>query len=194
MRNRPNQAVDKPARLTESVDRDEHIDAESFETTLLTADHDIARFDSGEPETDTWLARSAWRAQQQGSARTRVLTRPGQRRVLGFYAVVPHDTHRAGLPSAAAGGLRVVPGYLIAQLAVDRSLQGRGMGAALLLDALETIAAAARTVGGRLVVVDAVTDAVLRFYERYGFVRIGQTRRLYLKISRIESSLSNNRT
>lgn len=160
-----------------------------FVTELLTAEHELDGFASGEEETDTWLRRNALRAQQQGSARIRVLTRRGDRRVLGYYAISPHDTYREDVPRAAAGGLRIVPGYLVAQLAVDRSLQGQGLGGELLLDALITIAAAARTVGGRLVVVDAVAEGAVAFYERYGFIRIGDSLRLYQKISRIQASL-----
>ncbi len=164
--------------------------APAFVTGLLGPGHDVSEFDSGESETDDWLRAKALRTQRQGSARTRVLTRRDDPKVLGFYAVAPHDTHRADVPGSAAGGLTVVPGYLIAQLAADRSLQGEGIGGELLLDALETVVAAANAAGGRLVVVDAVHERALGFYERYGFVRIGQTRRLYMKVSRIESSLA----
>lgn len=163
----------------------------AFLTELLGPDHDVAAFDSGEPETDDWLRGNALRTQRQGSARTRVLLRPGDPRVLGFYAIAPHDTHRENLPGSAAGGLSVVPGYLIAQLAVDRRMQGQGLGAELLRDALETVVMAAEAAGGRLVVVDAVDESALRFYERFGFMRIGQTLRLYMKISRIQSSLES---
>ena len=113
----------------------------------------------------------------------------GDRRVLGYSAIGPHDTHRDDVPRAAAGGLRIVPGYLVAQLAVDRSLQGQGIGGELLLDALITITAAAQTVGGRLVVVDAVKEGAVAFYERHGFIRIGDSLRLYQKISRIQGSI-----
>lgn len=161
-----------------------------FVTGLLSPDHDVSGFDSGEPETDNWLRVNGLRTQRQGSARTRVLTRPDDVRVLGFYAVAPHDTHREDLPGSAAGGLTVVPGYLIAQLAVDRSVQGQGMGGELVLDAMETVVTASNAAGGRLVVVDAIHDRALGFYQRYGFIRIGQTQWLYLKVARIESSLA----
>jgi len=159
-----------------------------FRTELLTAAHDVSAFDSGEDETDSWLRRHALRAQQQGSARTRVLIHPGQTFVLGYYAVTPHDTYRENLPAAAAGGLSIVPGFLIAQLAIDRSIQGRGMGAELLYDALQTIVAASDVVGGRLVIVDALHEQAARFYEHFGFTRINGTLRLYAKISRIHNS------
>ncbi len=160
-----------------------------FVTELLIAEHELDGFDSGEEEMNTWLRRNALRAQQQGSGRTRVLTRRGDRRVLGYYAISPHDTYREDVPKSAAGGLRIVPGYLVARLAVDRTLQGQGLGGELLLDALITIAAAAQTVGGRLVVVDAVNEGAVAFYERYGFIRIGHGLRLYQKISRVHASL-----
>lgn len=72
---------------------------------------------------------------------------------------------------------------------MDRSLQGQEIGGELLLDALITIAAAAQTVRGRLVVVDAVAEGTVAFHERYGFIRVGDSLQLYLKIARIESSL-----
>jgi len=160
-----------------------------FRTELLTAAHDVSAFDSGEDETDIWLQRNALRAQQQGSARVRVLVQPGQTLVLGYYAVTPHDTYRENLPVTAAGGLSVVPGYLIAQLAIDRSIQGQGLGAELLFDALQTIVAASSVAGGRLIIVDALHEQAIRFYEHFGFTRIDGTSRLYAKISRIRGSL-----
>ena len=160
-----------------------------FLTELLGPAHDLDAFDSGVAETDEWLRHHALRTQQQGSARTRILRRPTDQRVLGFYAVAPHDTHREDLPGGAAGGLSIVPGYLIAQLAVDRSLQGQGVGAELLLDAMETIVVAAQAAGGRLMVVDALHADLLAFYQRFGFIRIGKTLRLYMKISRIRAAL-----
>ena len=161
-----------------------------FCTELLAAAHDVSAFSSGEDETDMWLRCNALRAQQQGCARTRVLVHPGQTFVLGYYAVAPHDTYRENLPAATAGGLSIVPGYLIAQLAVDRSIQGQGMGAELLYDALQTIGAASDVADGRLVIVDALHEQAARFYERFGFTRISRTSRLYVKISRIRSSLA----
>ena len=109
--------------------------------------------------------------------------------MFGYYAIAPHDTYRENLPSTAAGGLHVVPGYLIAQLAIDRNIQGQGMGAELLYDAMRTVVAASEMAGGRLVVVDAVRDQAVHFYEHFGFIRIGETLRLYAKISRLRNSL-----
>jgi GNAT superfamily N-acetyltransferase len=48
-----------------------------------------------------------------------------------------------------------IPALLLAKLALDQRLQGQGLGAELLAHALTTIVTAARSAGGRIVVVDA---------------------------------------
>src|SRR5262249_36759342 len=62
-----------------------------------------------------------------------------------------------------------VPGVLIGRLAVDRSCQGRGLGADLLRDAVLRIVGAAEIVGVRAILVHAMSDDAKRFYERFGF-------------------------
>ncbi|HZE17673.1 MAG TPA: GNAT family N-acetyltransferase, partial [Mycobacterium sp.] len=61
---------------------------------------------------------------------------------------------------------------LLARLAVDRSQQGKGVGAMLLAEALRKAVAAGEVAAARLIVVDAVDEDAAAFYERYGFVRI----------------------
>jgi GNAT superfamily N-acetyltransferase len=58
---------------------------------------------------------------------------------------------------------------LLARLAVDRTLQGRGVGAGLLKDALLRAADAADTIGARALLVHAKDDEARRFYEHFGF-------------------------
>ncbi|MDR3360392.1 MAG: hypothetical protein LBO20_07065 [Bifidobacteriaceae bacterium] len=63
-----------------------------------------------------------------------------------------------GMSRRLGGGISALPGYRLARLALDVSLQGQGLGWDLLWDALETICAAARIGGGRIVVVDPVSS------------------------------------
>jgi GNAT superfamily N-acetyltransferase len=50
-----------------------------------------------------------------------------------------------------------------------RDLHGQGLGAELLVYALTTIVTAARSAGGRLVVVDALDDGAVDFYRAHDF-------------------------
>jgi len=58
---------------------------------------------------------------------------------------------------------------LLARLAVDIGEQGRGLGKALLFDALQRIEEAAEIVGVRAVMVHAIDDGARRFYEYFNF-------------------------
>ena len=58
---------------------------------------------------------------------------------------------------------------LLARLAVDRTWQGKGLGAALLLDALRRILAAADIVGVRAALVHAKDETARQFYEHFDF-------------------------
>ena len=108
-----------------------------FLSTPLGADHRVDGFNCGKGPLTSWLHDQARRAQTAGTARTYVWTRPLQPDVLAYFAVAPTQVARADLPAAGlAGGFSVIPGYLLARLALDRELQGQGLGSELLLDAL----------------------------------------------------------
>ncbi|MEJ7825346.1 MAG: hypothetical protein WKF48_07935 [Solirubrobacteraceae bacterium] len=97
---------------------------------------------------DHWLRDEALRAQRAGTAHTTVWTAPDSPLVAGFYAIAPTLFAKADLPSRSmSAGYSTVPGYLLARLALDRSLHGEGLGTQLLLDALERIVSAATEVG-----------------------------------------------
>jgi len=68
-----------------------------------------------------------------------------------------------GLPNYPIGVV------LLARLAVDRREHGRGLGRALLKDALLRAVSAAEIVGVRAVLVHALNDEARRFYARFDF-------------------------
>jgi GNAT superfamily N-acetyltransferase len=138
------------------------------------------------PSLNDWLRRTAITAQAKGVTVTDVRADAG--RVVAYYSVSPTAVVSDGLPRGATTGLDVIPGYLLGRLALDRSLQGQGMGERLLVHALERIVRAADEGGGRLVVVDAIDDAAAGFYEHFGFVRIAGTMRLFMKVATIREA------
>jgi GNAT superfamily N-acetyltransferase len=58
---------------------------------------------------------------------------------------------------------------IVARLAVDRSFQGRGLGAVLLRDALIRAEAGAQIIGARALLVNAKDETARGFYERFDF-------------------------
>ena len=63
-----------------------------------------------------------------------------------------------------------VPMAVLGRLAIDRSMQGMGLGAALLQDAVLRVQQAASIMGIRGVLVHAISDQARAFYEHHGFI------------------------
>lgn len=162
----------------------------SYTSARLTAEHDTARFACGHETLDRWLREQALGAEQARVSATTVWTPVGEARVVGFYSVSPTLLRRDELPSRSmAGGYSEVPGYLLGRLALDQTLHRKHLGSQLLLDALELIVEASARSGGRVIVVDAIDDLALAFYEHHDFVRIAQTRRLVMKVATARHAL-----
>lgn len=94
--------------------------------------------DSGEDTLDTWLRRAARQAEAANTGRTFVWSEPGSPAVVGYFTLAAHLIRRSDVPrSVGHGSPEAIPAILLARLALHRSLQGRGLGGQLLLDALE---------------------------------------------------------
>lgn len=63
---------------------------------------------------------------------------------------------------------------LLGRLAVDKAYKGRGLGADLLLHAMQTAKKLSQMMGLAYVIVDAKDDTAKAFYERFGFVELSQ--------------------
>lgn len=109
-------------------------------------------------------------------------------RVVGYYAIAPTGIGRATLPRSATGhSPDPVPGFLLAKLALDRTLQGdpdHKWGTQLVVDALRRILAAAHHSGGRVIVVDADNERLVPFYTAHSFLPArSNPLRLYMKVA-----------
>jgi len=91
--------------------------------------------------------------------------------VAGFYALAPTAILPASMPRSLRTGQppNPVPCLLLGQLATDLKWAGRGVGTALLADALRRIVRAADLVGGRALVVKAIDVEAAEFWRRPGF-------------------------
>ncbi len=136
----------------------------------LHENHDLTRFDCGRhPSLNQWLRRYALVNQRNESARTYVVCRGSA--VVGYYSLAAGSVAKEEAPARIAKGLakHPVPVVILARLAVDHREQGRGLGKALLKDALLRIVSAADTIGVRAVLVHALDEAARDFYRKFGF-------------------------
>ena len=137
---------------------------------LLTAAHGVAAFDSGVASLDDWLRRRALANQVSGASRIYVVATP-EDRVVGYYALASGALAHADAPSRIKRNMPdPVPMAVIGRLAIDRSMQGRGLGVALLQDAVLRVRQAASIMGIRGVLAHAISDDARAFYEHHGFI------------------------
>ncbi len=110
----------------------------------LRREHLLDRFDCGKEDLNRFLIRQAWNNQQARSAQTYVLAK--DLRVLGYYSLaagsVSHDEATERVKKGLAR--HPIPVILLARLAVDVSIHGKGVGSALLKDASATDRASGR--------------------------------------------------
>jgi GNAT superfamily N-acetyltransferase len=128
-------------------------------------------FACGVPSLDTWLTDHALGAGAMGSARTYVVVDEEQERVVGYYALTVASIESDLATARAAKGMprHPIPAVLLARLAVDEGVHGRGIGAMLLEDAMRRTLLVADETGIRLLLVHAVNEEAKGFYEHYGF-------------------------
>lgn len=130
--------------------------------------HDLSAFDSGVPALDDWLRRHASRNQESGASRTYVICSEG--RVLGYYALAAGAVAQAEATGRTRRNMPdPIPVMVLGRLAVVTRMQGRGLGRALLRDAVLRTMQAAELAGIRAVLVHAISVDARRFYERCGF-------------------------
>ena len=126
-------------------------------------------FDCGQPALNQFLQRYALVNQKANSAQTYVCGLNGE--VVGFYSLAVGSVDPEEAPARVMKGLarHPVPVMILARLAVDRDHQGKGLGKALLKDALLRTAQAADIAGIRCLLVHAKDEAARQWYESWEF-------------------------
>ena len=154
-------------------------------TEPLGSHHDCSLFSCGEQALDSYIRRQA--SQDVRRRVTRVFVAPGNnhKEVAGYDTLSAASIEKAVLPAHVAQKLPhyPVPVALIVRLAVDHSSQGKGLGEALLLDAIRRVINASDSIAVYAVVVDAKNESARTFYRRYGFDPLSSSQhRLFLPL------------
>lgn len=135
----------------------------------LSSDHDTSQFLCGEPALDDWLRKRALQNEEGGASRTYVIS--VGKRVIAYYALAAGAVAHVDAPGRVRRNMPdPVPVMVIGRLAIDQSVQGQGLGPALLRDAVLRTLQAAEIAGIRAILVHAISERAKRFYEKWGFI------------------------
>ena len=136
---------------------------------------ELESFDCGDEPLNNYLKRHSWTNQEKSSIGVTYVAVEefSPRTVLGYFTLATSSIPRDNLPKKHVRGLPPydLPLILLARLAVDRRFSGKGLGHALISEALKISLRVANEVGCRCVITDAYRDKV-DWYARYGFIPI----------------------
>jgi GNAT superfamily N-acetyltransferase len=110
----------------------------------------------GQEPLNIYLNGMAGQNERHGGSRTYVIAGRDSR-VVGYYTLAVGSVEHANAPAAVKKGLGQypIPVIILARLATDKSIHGKGFGLALLKDALKMVYNVSRVVGVRAVLVHA---------------------------------------
>jgi ribosomal protein S18 acetylase RimI-like enzyme len=159
--------------------------SDAFRIEPLASGHNRTPFDCGVAALDRYFREQVSQDIKRRIATCFVAVSTESNSVAGFYTLAASSVALDSLAPETAKKLPrypVVPVALIGRLAIDGRFRSKGLGGALLADA---IARVARTeLGVFAVIVDAKDEAAQRFYEHHGFIVLpGQKKRLLLPLS-----------
>lgn len=92
------------------------------------------------------------------------------------------ETIRKKLPNS----YQAIPITLLGRLAVDKKSTGKGIGKLLLIDALFRSYEVSKKIGSFAVVVDPIDEMAESFYEKYGFIKLPDSGKMFLPMKTIE--------
>ncbi len=140
-----------------------------FPPEPLGDQHQLALFECGDPELDGWLRQKALGNQRSGATRTFVVCRQGQE-VVGFVSLASGGVEASLTPGCFRRNMPdPIPVVILARLAVDRSVQGKGLARSLVADACRRVLRASDQIGVRGLLVHAASKEARDLYLHLGF-------------------------
>jgi GNAT superfamily N-acetyltransferase len=110
--------------------------------------------------------------------------------VQGYYtlsnASVPAEFMPEAIKKKMPRSYEALPVTLLGRLAIDEKFKGQGLGAMILLDALKrSYEIASQSLGSIGVVVDPLDKDAIAFYQRFGFIMLPDSGKMFLPMSDI---------
>jgi GNAT superfamily N-acetyltransferase len=143
-----------------------------YRIELLAAHHDRSTFSCGNERLDRYLQSSATQDRKRHIAIPYVIWDLEREKIVGYYTLSMSGIDLAELPPDLAKKLPrypIIGVNLIGRLAVANDYRGCGWGKLLIMDALHRSWQISKATASFAVVVEAIDDEAVRFYQRFDF-------------------------
>ncbi|WP_208608900.1 GNAT family N-acetyltransferase [Pseudovibrio denitrificans] len=118
-----------------------------------------------------WLQQRALKWQRSNGSRVFVIA-DDESNVIAYYSLAAGQVQRQIAPKTIARNTpNPLPVIVLGRLAIDVDWKGNGIATDLLLDAFDRVYEVSKSVGVTAVVVHALSEDVVPFYEKFGFFK-----------------------
>lgn len=161
----------------------------NYLTELLNKTHNRKGFSCGKDPLDKYFKEIANQDVKRKLTTCFVLNDDLNEKVKAYYTLssnsIPNKSIPASFKKNLQGTYTSIPVILLGRLAVDEQYQGSGIGKALLIDSLKRCYDNTDSIGAFAVVVDPLDDEAEAFYNKYGFIKLPDSSKMFMAMKTI---------
>lgn len=151
---------------------------------LLNKKHNLKNFDCGKELLNSYLKNQAGQDVKRKLSACFVLNDVETNIVKGYYTLsnnsIPLVNFSERIQKRLPKSYISIPATLLGRLAIDLKYQGIGIGRILLIDALKRSYGISKEIGSFGVIVDPIDKDAERFYEKYDFIKLPDSRKMFI--------------
>ena len=157
---------------------------------LLDKKHNRKEFDCGKELLNKYLKAQAGQDIKRKLSACFVLADKETACIQGYYTLSNNSIPLSCFPESIKRRLPPsygsIPTTLLGRLAVDKNFTGKGLGKILLIDALKRSYELSKEIGSYAVVVDPTDREAELFYERYDFINLPDSEKMFIAIKTLK--------
>lgn len=163
----------------------------SYDTEVLSENHNRNAFFCGNTMLDNYFKKQINQDIKRKLTTCFVLIEKNKpEEIMGFYTLsnysIPLESIPENIKKKLPQSYIKIPTTLLGRLAVDEKKQGKGIGSFLLFDALKRSYNISKILGSFAVIVDPIDIEAEKFYEKYGFIKLPDSGKMFLPMKTIE--------
>jgi GNAT superfamily N-acetyltransferase len=153
---------------------------------LLDKKHNRNDFDCGKELLNNYIKNQAGQDIRRKLSVCFVFSEKETNCIQGYYTLSNNSIPVGSFPEPIRKKLpqsyNSIPTTLLGRLAIDKNLQGKGLGKILLIDALKRSYEISKEIGSFAVVVDPIDREAELFYEKYDFIKLPDSEKMFIAI------------
>src|SRR5690554_742319 len=155
----------------------------------LNSKHKKSEFSCGKEMLDNYLHKQASQDIKRKLSVCFVIKEVETDLIKGYYTLSNNSIPLELVPNEIRKKLprsyEAIPTILLGRLAIDNKFQAQGIGKLILIDALKRSYELSKTIGSFAVGVDPIDKDAERFYDKYGFIKLPDSGKMFLPMKTI---------